>query len=251
MIASLPMYDLAPQQAANDRFWRAIRAHLGQGPESLMREGDLWEHWLSPDLVLSQTCGYPYRARLHGKVTLVGTPDYGLPGCPAGHYNSVFVARADDPREGLKAFAGATFAYNEAMSQSGWAAPMQYLGDASIVMGDLLRTGGHRLSAMAVSEGRADLAALDALSWKLMCKSEDFTDTLKEIARTTPTPVLPYITALGRDAAACFAAIDAAIGDLTPEDRDCLSLKGIVRITPDAYLAVPTPPAPDEPEAGV
>ena len=27
-----------------------------------------------PDLVLAQTCGFPYRAKLHHHVTLTGTP---------------------------------------------------------------------------------------------------------------------------------------------------------------------------------
>ena len=106
-LASLPMYDRPETAAANDRYWQAIRTRLGEGPETLTRTGELWEHWLAPDLVLSQTCGYPYRARLHGQVTLVGTPDYGLDGCPPGHYRSIFVARADDPRTDLRAFAAA------------------------------------------------------------------------------------------------------------------------------------------------
>lgn len=46
-----------------------------------------------------------------------------MPDCPAGYYNSVFIARRDDPRRNSPDFTCATFAYNEPMSQSGWAAP--------------------------------------------------------------------------------------------------------------------------------
>jgi len=246
MIASLPMYDLRPNQGANDRFWQAIRRHLGQGPDTLTRGGDLWDHWLADDLILSQTCGYPYRARLHDRVTLVGTPVYGLPGCPPGHYNSVFVARADDARKTLQDFAGARFAYNESMSQSGWAAPMVHLRALGLGFDDLVQTGGHRASALAVAEGRADIAALDALTWKMTGRDDTFTAGLKELGRTTPTPVLPYITAKQNDAAPIFAAIEAAIGDLDVADRDMLSLRGIVEIPAEIYLAVPTPPGPGE-----
>ena len=103
MIASLPMYDRPETAAANDRLWAGIRDRLrAEGlpaPEALIHgASDLWPQWTSPDLVLSQTCGYPYRSRLHGQVLLVGTPDYGVDGCAPGHYRSVFVARADDPR---------------------------------------------------------------------------------------------------------------------------------------------------------
>ena len=103
MIASLGMYDRAEAQASNDRLWGLIRDgmrdHGLAAPQALTRgAGAYWDAWMAPDLVLSQTCGFPYRARLHDKVTLIGTPDYGVAGCPAGHYCSVYVARADDGR---------------------------------------------------------------------------------------------------------------------------------------------------------
>lgn len=128
MIASLGMYELSGMAGANDRLWALIRDGLRArgiaAPDGLTRgEVAYWDAWQSPDLVLSQTCGFPYRARLHDKVTLIGTPDYGLPGCPPGHYCSVFVARKDDPRVTLDQFDGTALAYNEPLSQSGWAAP--------------------------------------------------------------------------------------------------------------------------------
>ena len=99
MIAALPMYDRPETASANDRLWALIHEALGEGPKHLTREGDLWDIWTAPDLLLAQTCGLPYRARLHDRVTLVGTPDYGLPDLPAGYYQSVLIARADGPRD--------------------------------------------------------------------------------------------------------------------------------------------------------
>ena len=78
-----------------------------EAPEGLQRDpDDLWSQWTSPDLVFSQTCGFPYRARLHGSVTLIGTPDFGVEDCPPGYYRSVLVARADDPRDTVAEFDG-------------------------------------------------------------------------------------------------------------------------------------------------
>ena len=244
--ASLPMYDRPEVQGANDRLWQSIRTRLGEGPETLTRSGDLWDHWARPDLILSQTCGYPYRARLHGKVTLVGTPDYGLEGCPPGHYCSVIVVRADDPRDDPAAFTEARFAYNEPLSQSGWAAPQNYARSRGFAFGNLLQTGGHYFSAQAVAEGRADIASLDALSWAMMQRYDSFAASLKVIARTPPTPVLPYITAPDRAPEPIFDAIAGAITDLSDKDREALSLHGIVSIPAVDYLAVPNPPPPEE-----
>jgi ABC-type phosphate/phosphonate transport system substrate-binding protein len=251
VIATLAMYDFGAAQAANDRFWALIRDDLRQqgieAPDALIRgENAYWHAWQSPDLVLSQTCGRPYRERLHGQVTLVGTPDYGLPDVPPGHYFSVFVARRDDPRDDLLAFDGAPFAYNEDLSQSGWAAPQTHASRLCISLPPALRTGGHLLSARAVADGSADIAALDCVTWEMMQDHDPVVSRLRVIGRTEPTPGLPYITALNRDPGPILAALTRAIPRLAPADRALLRLKGIVAIPPSAYLAVPNPPAPDQ-----
>lgn len=249
MIASLGMYDRAETAAANDRLWAGIRDGLRArdiaAPEALTRgEGAYWPAWQAPDLVLSQTCGFPYRARLHGRVTLIGTPDYGVEGCPPGHYRSVFVTRTDDPRA-LADFDGLPLAYNEGLSQSGWAAPQNHAAALGLRLRPGLCTGGHRLSALAVAEGRADLAALDAVTWEMLRRWEPAAAALRVVAVTDPTPGLPYIAAAGADAAATFDAVAEAIAALSPADRETLQLRGLIRIAPEAYLAVPTPPAPE------
>lgn len=245
MIASLGMYDMPPMQAANDRYWALIAEALNVFVPLTRGAGAYWDAWQSNDLILSQTCGYPYRARLHGQVTLVGTPDYGLPGCAPGYYCSVFVARDDDPRDNLAAFDGARFAYNEPLSQSGWAAPQTHAHGLGIHLPPSLETGGHAQSAAAVAEGRADIAALDALTWGLM-QLHAPPLSLREVARTSPTPGLPYITARHRDPAPIFATISDAIVALSPQDREILHLNGIVAIPSSSYLEVPIPPAPDQ-----
>lgn len=245
MIASLPMYDGPATAAANDRLWALVRAGLGTrgiaAPEALRREGSLVDHWLAPDLVLSQTCGLPFRAWLHGRVALVGTPDYGVEGCPPGHYRSVLVARADDPRRTAADFAGGPVAYNDAHSQSGWAALVAH--HAALADGPLVETGSHAGSAAAVRSGRADIAALDAVTWALLSAAGGDAG-LRVVERTAPAPGLPLIAAAGADADALFEAVAEAIAALAPDDRARLRLRGLVRIPAAAYLAMPTPPAP-------
>lgn len=249
MIASLGMYDFGPAMAANDRLWAGIRDRLRArgiaAPEALSRgEGAYWPAWEAPDLVLSQTCGYPFRARLHDRVAYVGTPDYGVEGCPPGYYRSVLVARADDPRCTLAEFDGARFAFNEALSQSGWAAPQTHVAGLGLTLRPVLKSGGHRLSARAVAEGQADLAALDAVTWRMLQGDEPAVARLKPVGLTDPTPGLPLIAAAGTDTEATFAAVAEAIAALSDEDRLTLGLRGLVRIPVAAYLEVPDPPAP-------
>ncbi|MBI1173263.1 PhnD/SsuA/transferrin family substrate-binding protein [bacterium] len=249
MIASLGMYDRAEAQGANDRLWALIRDGLrvrGLGAPAALTRGAAayWPAWTSDDLTLSQTCGFPYRARLHDKVTLIGTPDYGVAGCPPGYYRSVFVARASDPREDWNEFDGATLAFNEDLSQSGWAAAQNHAARHGIALRPHRRTGGHLLSARAVAEGKAEIAAIDAVTWRMITRWEAFAHDLKVVGQTEPTPGLPYIAARGSDAVTLFDVVARAIAALTPQDRDTLCLRGLVRIPAEAYLAVPTPPTP-------
>lgn len=242
MLASLGMYDMPALRPATDRFWTLIRDKAGFGPEALTRERDLWEIWLAPDLVLAQTCGLPYRTRLHGRVALVGTPDFGLPGCPPGHYNSVLIGRAGGT-DRLEDAAAGVFAFNDGLSQSGWAGPMHHLAELGLAPARVLETGSHAASLRAVAEGRADLAGIDAFSFALLAEA-GLAEGVREIARTEPVPGLPYITATGHDAGAMAAAVSSAIGALAAEDRRALHLRGLVSIPADAYLALPTPAGP-------
>lgn len=240
-IAALPMYDRPELCGATDRFWALIRDALRAGghaaPASLTRgDSDLMPLWLSPELVLAQTCGLPYRAHLKDAVTLVGTPDYALPGCQPGYYRSVILARAPLARD----WRGLTLALNDPGSQSGWAALANEWPDN--IPGHILLTGSHAASLDAVADGKADLAALDAQSWRLLQRAAPAAGQVTVIAQTTPTPGLPFITRAGQDPAPYRAAITTAITLLTSAERDALGLAGLVAIPASAYLAVPIPP---------
>ncbi len=243
MIAALPMYAFPRTAAADARFWSAIadalRALGLQPPDRLtLAPTDLMAHWTDPELLLSQTCGRPYKDHLRGKVYLVGTPDYGVKGCPAGHYRSLVVARNDDRRERLDDFAGARFAYNEAGSQSGWAALAAEAPD--VLRGPKLATGSHRNSTLAVRGGRADFASIDAVTLRHLTSASEATG-LKIVHGTEPRPGLPFITSTRNDPDQLFNAVASALASLSAADRDVLGINGIVRIPAEAYLALPDP----------
>lgn len=240
MIASLPMYDTAATRAANDRFWHAIRSRLGKGPAALDRNTDPHVQWLAADLILSQTCSLPYRTELKGKVRLVGTPDYGVKGCPPGYYNSCVVVRREDARRELRQYHSARLARNDIRSQSGWAALEQELAERVFGFSfekNALDTGAHAASAQAVAQGEADLAAIDAVTWALLCRDDRaLTQELRVLETTKPKPGLPLITSMAEDPNVIFKAVATAITDLTPADRQVLMVKGLTSIPESEYL---------------
>lgn len=223
---------------AMSHFWDLIRMSLGFGPETLSEPTELMAHWQHADLVLSQTCGLPFRAVLHDRVQLVGTPDYGVPDCPAGFYNSVILSRTPDT-------IGATLAYNDPLSQSGWAAIYGYCTAHDItVPRPVLETGGHVKSVFAVANGHADTCAIDAVTYRLLQQSGQLPEGLHEVARTAPTPGLPYITALRFNPGEIAQAVDQALHDMPAKVRETLGIKGLARIPAQTYLAQPIPPSP-------
>ena len=239
------MYDYPHTRAANTLLWSLIREQLGYGPTELTHDRDPWAIWQSPDLVFSQTCGLPLRARLHDKVQLIGTPDYGLINCPAGHYNSVIVVSLASNIWDLKSLTDQSMAYNDGLSQSGWAAPQAHLRKANISFETGSCTGSHKASVQAVVSGYADFAAIDALSWEMLCVHiSEVTSKLRVLTRTVPTPALPYITSMSQDAAVIANAVDNAMKSLPAKARETLHLKGLVRLAPSTYLEMPLPTAP-------
>ena len=187
----------------------------------------------------------PYRIWLKDKVKLVGTPDYGFENSPAGYYKSPLIVRVDDPRTDLQDFKDAVLAYNTTHSQSGFAAPYNHITAKGFWFDKTVPTGSHNISAAAVAEGRADIAALDGVTWRLIERFEPFAANLRVLEWTAPTPGLPLITAQSNDADVIFDAVSCAFDALTPDDKASLGIKSLVKISQDAYLAVPNPPQTD------
>jgi len=246
MIANLMMYARPETEAATIRFWALIREGLTkraiEAPERLAQEAGEFEVWTAPDLLLSQTCGMPYRLWLHDRVALVGTPDYGLEGCTPGHYRSAVVVRADDAREALSDYREALFAYNQSYSHSGYAAPYALCLQHGFWFENRVQTHGHRMSAQAVAEGRADIAALDGVTWRLMQQHEELPKRLRVLCWTQESPGLPLITAQGDRVQAVRDSVLQAIEKVNEPDRELLGLRGLVDFSKEAYLAVPNPP---------
>jgi ABC-type phosphate/phosphonate transport system substrate-binding protein len=245
MIANLMMYRRPELTEAHNHYWALIRKNLTDAgidsPETLSQDADMFTVWNDPELVMSQTCGMPYRTQLHENVKLIGTPDFGVIDSPAGYYRSALVVRADDPRTDIAAFKNAVFAYNQTHSQSGYAAPYSHVKPLGFWFENQLETGQHLKSAQAVALGTADIASLDAVTWRLLETYEAFAADLRVLEWTQPTPGLPLITAMGNDADAIFIAVKGAIEALSPEDKALLGLKGIVKIAKEDYMKVPNP----------
>ena len=197
MIASLQMYDWPEVRQATDQLWQGIARHLG-APVPLSRPDDYTAPWFRDDLLLAQTCGYPFTHALKGKVSYVATPHYAADGCAGPNYCSIVMAREHKP---LAAFRDGVAAVNTPDSMSGMLAlklVFTPLAEAGRFFSRAVETGGHVASLAAVQSGEADVCAIDCVCIAMAKRSRPAVlEGLVEIARSPSVPGLPWITRAG------------------------------------------------------
>lgn len=198
---AFPMYGV--NQADNERLWQAVqRLLLERGLTVSGWSGeDLLAHWQSGDLLLSQTCGFPLVTQLP-EVQTVGCFHYTAPGCEGIGYRSFLMAREADAGKTLADFRGQRAVCNSVDSQSGYNALRKMvapLAEQGRFFAQTSLSGSHRQSLNALAEGRADIAAIDCVTWALLQRHEpELVEGLSVVGETPLAPGLPLITA--RDA---------------------------------------------------
>lgn len=202
-MVSLPMY--LANRAAVRVLWELLRNHLrAQGldrlPAELSWPDDYHAHWQTPDLLLSQTCGYPLTHALAHQVQLVGCFAYRAPQCHGIDCRSVLVARSEHAHLALEDFRGLRVAFNAPDSQSGYnalraqIAPLARMGR---FFESAIDTGGHSASVAAVREGQADLAAIDCVTYAALQRyAPQAAQGLCIVGTTEAYPGLPLVSAL-------------------------------------------------------
>jgi len=194
-----------PAGGAVQAFWTQLamllRATVGSDiPAQLARPGDLFAHWRTPGLLLSQTCGYPLSTLLRDEVQLVGTFAYDVPGARGIACSSQLVCRVADPRISLIEFADGTVAYNASDSQSGYNALRLMAARTSLrrpFFKQAKESGAHVNSLEMVRTAQADIAAIDAVTWALFQIDNPVpASELRVCGQTDFYPGLPLITAV-------------------------------------------------------
>lgn len=246
--AALPMYDWPEVSPAWDRLWALVRTELAahglEAQRGLQRGPDHETQWTDPQLLLGQTCGWPFVSRLRDSVVPFARFDFGLGGRP-GDYHSVFITRNGEDPADLIADDDAAIAMNSWESQSGFRALSElYAAPASLPPSRVLVTGGHRNSIRAVAAGEAQLAAIDAQSFRLALVNEPAAAMVKVVGRSSDVPGLPLITAVAFAARAgdLFAATGAALDKLSAEDRTALGIRAVVPAMAEDYAVLTRPP---------
>lgn len=202
-VVSLSMYDIPETAAATDAWWAGIAGHFAAAgvadpPVSLTRPAGGANFWLRPDLLFSQTCGYPFITSLAGKVTLLAAPSYDAPGCEGPNYRSLVIVREDASWQGFQDLRGRVCAVNGMESWSGHHALRVLIamegGQAGPPFCTAIESGGHAASIAAVAAGQADFAAVDCITYEMLSRHRPAAVAgTRALCGTPAMPGLPFI----------------------------------------------------------
>lgn len=199
-LISLPMYDIHhPDTLALLQALDQLLKEEGFARYELLYSApqDYLRHWHDPQLLLSQTCGYPLRTQLP-EVQVVGTFHYQAAGCQGFRYSSQLVVREADAGKGLGDFRHQRVVCNSEDSQSGYHSLRELVASAHSggkFFSEVVLSGSHLQSLAALKAGEADIAAIDAVSWALAERHRpELTSGLVSVGTTPLRPGLPMIT---------------------------------------------------------
>jgi len=239
-VAALQMYLTPALQAATDGWWQGVAMHMtangvGDVPTHLISPDDIHSVWHRDDLLLAQTCGAPLIRELGDQVQVIGTPAYDAPLSDGIHYRSAIIVGRNHPAKSLHDLAGGRVAINSRDSYSGYfalkAALLDIATPGDAYFGNFIISGAHRDSIRMVSEGTADVAAIDGVTFALAERdTPELTEKVRILETTPAMPGLPYITSAKTtddELAAMRQALADAFSDPTlAEVRTQLMLSG-------------------------
>jgi ABC-type phosphate/phosphonate transport system substrate-binding protein len=251
-IAGLPMYDFPEIRAETDVFWAALASRLRAAgvlgvPTELTRPQDISAFWQDPRLLLGQTCGYPLTMHLKDAVRVVATPVYRAPGCAGAEHRSVVITRADRQLRALGELRGTVCAVNGFDSNTGMnllRAMIAPLAQGEQFFREVTVTGAHAASLEAVAAGRADVAAIDCVTFEHLRRLRpQLAARVHVMAESSSSPALPLIAAASVDEATVntlrTALADIAANPTLASVRDTLLIDGFEVLPSGAYDRIP------------
>jgi ABC-type phosphate/phosphonate transport system substrate-binding protein len=234
--ASLPMYNLPEMRAANARFWEALRGLLIEGglgdvPDTLTVERRPVPERLEPELLFSQTCGYPLETVFKGQAIRLGTPVYDAPGCDGPTHRAFFLVPADSPAQSLAELQGGVFLLNSPVSNSGMNLPRRVL--AEIAGGrpffrEIIETGGHPASLDRLLRGEGNAASIDCVTYAFWRRYRPADAArVRIVGETPPSPAIPFVTSVATPPAT-VAILRAALRTTARAPRYAAIREGLV-----------------------
>jgi ABC-type phosphate/phosphonate transport system substrate-binding protein len=203
--ASLPMYNLPEMRPVNAAFWEALRgllveAGLPDVPEALSFDRPPVPERIGPEILFSQTCGYPLETVFSGQAIRLGTPCYLAPGCDGPTHRAFFIVPAASSVKGLADLKGSRYLLNSPVSNSGMNLPRRSLAEMAgggRLFSAVIETGGHPASLDRLLRGDGDVASIDCVTYAFWRHYRpDAAARVRIIGETPRSPAIPFVTSI-------------------------------------------------------
>lgn len=247
-VASLPMYDMPEVRGALDTLWLRIarslkRAGVTDVPDMLVHGVPTHDFWADPNLLLSQCCGFDIVKNFTRLLRPIATPRYGAPGCDGTLYSSVVIVRENSDAAAIEDLRGAACAVNGPDSHSGMNALRALVAPLSCggrFFSSVTETGAHAASIALVASGKADVAAIDCVTYALLGRHRPAgLIGTRRLCYSASAPGIPYVTRVDTDdetaARLKDALLDTFADPALAAARDELFLDGIEVLPQSAY----------------
>jgi len=249
--ASLPMYNLPEMRPVNLRFWEALRELLAEAglrnlPQSLSFERPPVPERIGPEVLFSQTCGYPLETIFRGQAIRLVTPCYHAPGCDGPTHCGFFIVPAGSEARTLSDLGGGVFLFNHRHSNSGMNLPRRALADMAKgrpLFACAVETGSQPGNLDRVARGEGDATAVDCVTYAFWCRHRpEMAPKVRVLARTPPSPAIPFVTSIATPATT-VTILRAALRIVVHEQRyravrEGLMLADIVDVPEARYRAL-------------
>jgi len=246
--ASLPMYNLPEMRAANALVWEALRGLLAEGgvadlPERLTFERPPVPDRIGPEVLFSQTCGYPLETIFPGQAIRLGTPCYDAPGCGGPTHCGLFVVPTGAPARELRDLKGGTFLLNSPHSNSGMNLPRRALAEIAggcPFFARVIETGSQPGNLDRIAGGEGDVTAVDCVTYAFWQQHRpEAAARARILAQTPPSPAIPFVTSAATPPA-IVAILRGALCEMVRNPRYAaacagLRLTGIAEVPDSAY----------------
>lgn len=204
-IVDFPWYDFENVEPHLNKFWSVFRQKLLDAgfeehllPKNPCREIHFSEQWSAPNLLISQACGFDVVTTYKDQLQIIAAPSYTIDGLKKGNYFSYLVTSEDSPALDLSYFMGKKLAINSHHSHSGMnifrcvlKSEMENFNFAE----NLIISGAHIRSLQLIKQKKADLAAIDGVTYHLLEKHDPEKLKGTKVIRKTPAVTsCPYIT---------------------------------------------------------
>ena len=149
------------------------------------------------NLLVGHTCGYPLMKNLQDKLSPICVPVFDVDGCDGRYCSSTFITSDSSNIQSLSDSYQGIAAFNGRDSNSGMNVLRQAIAPMSQgrpFFSHLIESGSHKQSLIEVNEGRADVAAIDSVSFALIADAwPELVAKLRVFSYSAKTCGLPFV----------------------------------------------------------